>query len=335
MIEEGERRWRAAPLAGLEALSCAIVEGGEDDEGRLARQLVENCCREGLMPIEQARSFDRLMKARKCSAAKVAELVGLSRSSVTRALALLDLAGEVLEHVEAGTIAPSVAYEISKLDDPAGQIAAAGRILEADLTRDEAIEEVRRAGGKAKAKGIEPPPRAGGLPDWRDRAATAAGFPSGVVKLLVDSGIETLGEAWGLLESGWLMEGLNWSYSEVKRLEASLVELRRAEGDPDPFLHPMPKPPGPAPGEGRGVPPSLARPARAEPAGKLAGPFSLTWGKQASTDADEAAIGRAGCLDLVVRSSGGERPLREVLILLREAVARVEEMVGPRPDGKT
>ena len=59
----GERRWRAAKMAGLESLACVIVEGDLTHQERLAIQLVENALREDLKPIEQARAYKTLMKA--------------------------------------------------------------------------------------------------------------------------------------------------------------------------------------------------------------------------------------------------------------------------------
>src|SRR5262245_47038592 len=58
----GERRWRAARMAGLKTLSCVVHDGPLSDADRLAQQLMENCVREDLRPIEQARGFSTLMR---------------------------------------------------------------------------------------------------------------------------------------------------------------------------------------------------------------------------------------------------------------------------------
>ncbi len=58
----GERRWRAAELAGLESIACIVVPGTATPEEILEDQLVENCLREDLKPIEQARAYRSLMQ---------------------------------------------------------------------------------------------------------------------------------------------------------------------------------------------------------------------------------------------------------------------------------
>src|SRR5262245_7495776 len=63
VILVGERRWRAAQMAGLPSLSCIIVEGDLGEAERLSIQLIENALREDLKPIEQAKAYRTLMEA--------------------------------------------------------------------------------------------------------------------------------------------------------------------------------------------------------------------------------------------------------------------------------
>lgn len=109
----GERRYRAAVLASLPSL-VAIVEDRTLDAGELlAIQLLENCAREDLGPIEQAEAM-RALESAGWNQRRIAEETGLSPASVNRGLALLDLPDEVRELVAAGKLAASSAYELSR-----------------------------------------------------------------------------------------------------------------------------------------------------------------------------------------------------------------------------
>jgi ParB family chromosome partitioning protein len=139
----GERRWRAAKMAGLKTLACVVVEKDLTHEERLAVQLVENALREDLKPIEQARSYKLLMEAQSWTVRQLASELSIHHGQVVRAMSLLDLPEAVQEHVEQGTLAPATAYEISKADDEETQRELAARVIEQGLSRDETIEEVR------------------------------------------------------------------------------------------------------------------------------------------------------------------------------------------------
>lgn len=149
----GERRWRAAALAGLPTLSCVIHDGPVEPGELLALQLIENCVREDLKPVEQARAFRTLMERNGWSGNQLAKALGIPQPSVVRALALLELPAPVQEKVEQGALAPATAYEISKMADSAHQQALAELVVESGLTRSETIEAVRRSNPRGGAKG--------------------------------------------------------------------------------------------------------------------------------------------------------------------------------------
>jgi ParB family chromosome partitioning protein len=144
VILVGERRWRAAQMAGLASLSAVVVEGSVPPEELLAIQLVENCLREDLKPIEQAKAFKALMERNGWSARQVARELAIEHTGVARALALLMLPGDVQEAVEAGRIAPRTAYELTKIDDPGEQAEAAREAAAGRLKRDELAERTRK-----------------------------------------------------------------------------------------------------------------------------------------------------------------------------------------------
>jgi ParB family transcriptional regulator, chromosome partitioning protein len=163
LIVTGERRWRASILAGRPTIAAVILEGERTESQVLEMQLVENCLREDLQPIEQARAFRTLMDRNEWTAARLAEALQLTGASVTRALALLDLPCTVQDAVASGELAPSVAYEVSKLDDPDAQREVAARVVAEGLSRAETVEAVRqvanrpaRAGG-SKGRGSSKP----------------------------------------------------------------------------------------------------------------------------------------------------------------------------------
>jgi len=153
LIVTGERRWRASRIAGRRTIAAVVVEGDRSDSQIFEMQLIENCLREDLRPIEQARAFRALMDRNAWTADRVAEVLHLSGASVSRALRLLDLPCTVQEAVEAGALAPSVAYEVSKLADPGAQTEVAARVVAEDLSRSQTVEVVRTA---AKGRGAAP-----------------------------------------------------------------------------------------------------------------------------------------------------------------------------------
>ena len=146
----GERRWRAARRAGLSSLSCVISEGPIEPGELLALQLIENCVREDLKPIEQARAYRVLMDRNGWSGSQVARALGIAQPSVVRALAMLELPQAVQEKVEQGALTPATAYEVAKLADPEVQEQVAARVVAEGLTRDQTIEVVRLASPKGR-----------------------------------------------------------------------------------------------------------------------------------------------------------------------------------------
>ncbi len=97
-IIAGERRWRAAQLAGLHEIPAVIRR--VPDEAAIAMALIENIQRENLNPLEEARALDRLISEFDMTHAAAAEAVGRSRAAVSNLLRLLELAEEVKELVE-------------------------------------------------------------------------------------------------------------------------------------------------------------------------------------------------------------------------------------------
>jgi ParB family chromosome partitioning protein len=152
----GERRWRAAVHAGLTDLLCIVLERRPDPRERITLQLIENLLREDLAPVEQARAYQEMMRLNQWGTNQLARELHIPASAVSQALSLLELPAPIQEKIDAGELAASVAYELSKIDDPAHQVELAARVTTEGLTREATVAEVRRlksSGGKRTAAG--------------------------------------------------------------------------------------------------------------------------------------------------------------------------------------
>ena len=128
-ILAGERRWRAARIAGLERVPAVIRE--VPDEAALGIGLIENIQREDLNPLEEAGGLKRLIEEFKLTHEEVAGAIGRSRAGVTNLLRLLELAPAVQEMVQAGRIDMGHARALLSLSkarqvEVAEQVAARG-----------------------------------------------------------------------------------------------------------------------------------------------------------------------------------------------------------------
>lgn len=150
----GERRWRAAKLAGMATITAMIQEAPTDPAELLAIQLIENAQREDLKPIEQARAYKRLMDQYGWTATRVGEELAIAQATVSRALKLLELPEPVQQQVEQGILPPDSAYEVSKLDRSTDQVEIAERIIAEKLSRDalrNLVKEKKTKQGEAVA----------------------------------------------------------------------------------------------------------------------------------------------------------------------------------------
>ena len=99
-IVAGERRWRAAQIAGLETIP-AIVRGDLDNRSALVLQIIENVLRADMNPMEEARAYQRLIETG-LTVAEVSQQLGKAQSEITYRLRLLDLAPAIQDLVAAG-----------------------------------------------------------------------------------------------------------------------------------------------------------------------------------------------------------------------------------------
>ncbi len=148
-IIAGERRWRAAQLAGLAKVPAVIRE--VDDEAAIAMSLIENIQREDLNPMEEAHALQRLIQEFELTHQQVADAVGKSRTAVTNYLRLINLAPPVAQMLGNGDIEMGHARALLGLPDD--QQAAAAREIAArsmNVRQAEALVRSLSAGKKEK-----------------------------------------------------------------------------------------------------------------------------------------------------------------------------------------
>ena len=145
----GERRWRAAQLAGLKDVPVMVRQ--VDDEAALAVGLIENIQRENLNPIEEAGGLRRLLDEFGLTHQQVADTIGRSRTAVSNLLRLLNLDPGVREHLEARRLEAGHARAILALPREQ-QGAAADLVMRRRLSVRQAEQLVRRLLAQAGAK---------------------------------------------------------------------------------------------------------------------------------------------------------------------------------------
>jgi ParB family chromosome partitioning protein len=164
----GERRWRAAELAGLVKIPAVIRSVPDDKVLEIA--LIENIQREDLNPIEEARAYKKLIETLGLTQETVGERVGRDRSYVTNFLRLLKLPEDLQELLQAGRISTGHARTLLGVDHPDIQRRIARRIIEHGLSVRATEELVRVAVTKA-AQPVPKPIAKGQAADPNIRAA--------------------------------------------------------------------------------------------------------------------------------------------------------------------
>lgn len=149
-IIAGERRWRAARMAGLSELPVYCIEA--DDQTVMELALIENLQREDLNPIEEAQGYQTLMQTYGMTQETVADRVGKSRPAVANALRLLSLSSPLQELVKAGKLSAGHARALLPLSGPQQQTLAQ-RVMALQLSVRQTEALARQA-----AKELEPVP---------------------------------------------------------------------------------------------------------------------------------------------------------------------------------
>jgi len=155
-VVAGERRFRAAKLAGLTEIPVLIRSFSELEKTEIA--LIENLQREDLSPVEEAQGYKTLIDLGKLTQEDVAQRVGKSRATVANSLRLLKLPAEILEALDKGRISAGHARALLAVQDEATQTKLFRRILEQELSVREVEKEAAKSQDQDRKKA--PPERA-------------------------------------------------------------------------------------------------------------------------------------------------------------------------------
>ncbi len=137
----GERRWRAAQIAGLHEIPAIVREASDSEVAAMA--LVENLQREDLKALEEARAFSTLVERFGLTHQQVGDATGRSRTAVSNSLRLLTLPGAVKDLLDQGRIEMGHARALLALDE-AGQLEAAQAVVRQNLSVRAAERLVKR-----------------------------------------------------------------------------------------------------------------------------------------------------------------------------------------------
>ena len=153
-IIAGERRWRAARLAGLQEVPVIVIEADDRKAAELA--MIENLQREDLNPMEEAAGFQSLIESYHMTQEEAAQRVGKSRSAVTNALRLLGLTPSVRKLVEEGKLSAGHARALVPLS-PSLQESAANAIVSGGLSVRQTEALVKRLSAEKKEAQVKEP----------------------------------------------------------------------------------------------------------------------------------------------------------------------------------
>ena len=165
-IVAGERRWRAAQMAGLAEIPAVVRD--IDDDAAIATALIENIQRENLNPLEEARALERLIREFDLTHQEAADAVGRSRAGVSNLLRLLDLSDKVKSMLESRQLEMGHGRALLSLPSKTQQFDTARQIVRKGLSVRETEQLVRRVlenqgGKKNKAASTAPDANIRGL----------------------------------------------------------------------------------------------------------------------------------------------------------------------------
>jgi ParB-like partition proteins len=151
-IIAGERRWRAARLAGLDTVPAIVKDVSNKQLMEMA--LIENIQREDLNPIEEAEAFNRLMKEFSMTQEQLSATVGKSRSAIANSVRLLALCEDVKKLVETGELSNGHARALLAIENKDIQLKLATQIIERNLSVRETESLIKRILTEKKEKSV-------------------------------------------------------------------------------------------------------------------------------------------------------------------------------------
>jgi ParB family chromosome partitioning protein len=207
-IIAGERRWRAAQMAGLQDIPAVIRDVADEDA--IAMALIENIQREDLNPLEESRALDRLIREFELTHQEAADAVGRSRAAVSNLLRLQDLSPKVKPLLEGRELDMGHARALLAIEDPVQQYDAARQVVKSGLS-------VRATERLVKTM-LDPKPRA-------KPAAAGASGDADIRRLEMDVS-ERLGARVRLEHSAKGMGRVVISYNSLDELDGILKHIK-------------------------------------------------------------------------------------------------------------
>lgn len=154
-IVAGERRWRAARLAGLKIVPAVVKDYSETQVLEIA--LIENLQREDLNPVEEANAYKALIEEHSFSQEEIGQRIGKSRSAITNSLRLLNLPGIIVEYLISGKLSAGHARALLAIEDDKRKIEVANRIIDEGLNvrQAEKLSKEKTKTKRVKTKSAE------------------------------------------------------------------------------------------------------------------------------------------------------------------------------------
>lgn len=211
-IIAGERRWRAAKLAGVKEVP--VIEKEYTDQEILEIGLIENIQRENLNPIEEAIAYKRLLEEFKLKQDEVAERVSKSRTAVTNSMRLLKLSDKVQQMIIDDMISTGHARALLAIDDPELQYTLANKIFDEKLSVRETEKLVKEIKNPKKPKEKKPVANSFIYQDLEEKMKSVFG---------TKVSIASKGKGKGKIEIGY------YSDDELEHLFDMMMSIKRGE----------------------------------------------------------------------------------------------------------
>lgn len=211
-IIAGERRWRAAKLAGVKEVP--VIEKEYTDQEILEIGLIENIQRENLNPIEEAIAYKRLLEEFNLKQDEVAERVSKSRTAVTNSMRLLKLSDKVQQMIIDDMISTGHARALLAIDDPELQYTLANKIFDEKLSVRETEKLVKEIKNPKKPKEKKPVANSFIYQDLEEKMKSVFG---------TKVSIASKGKGKGKIEIEY------YSDDELERLFDMMMSIKRGE----------------------------------------------------------------------------------------------------------
>ncbi|MGH8150934.1 MAG: ParB/RepB/Spo0J family partition protein [Steroidobacteraceae bacterium] len=218
-IIAGERRWRAAQMAGLAEIPAVVRY--IPDEAAIAVALIENIQRENLNALEEARALDRLIGEFHMTHQQAADAVGRSRAAVSNLLRLLELAPEIAELVERRELEMGHARALLGLPGRRQQVEVGGFVAKKHLSVRETEAIVRKMLGSAKPAGAS-----GGLGESGGRGGALGESGDPDVRRLEQELAEKLGAKVAIRHASSGKGRLTVDYNSLDELDGILAHIQ-------------------------------------------------------------------------------------------------------------